>query len=73
MHTFDMRLLNLDGLIDKIDGTKLKICKPDVGGPVAPLLAAMQSGTPNAAPAENTPQPAPPDEPEAQDGNPTAQ
>ena len=42
MHTFDDRLLKLDGLIDKVDGAKLKICKPDVGGPPAPLLEAMR-------------------------------
>jgi predicted nucleic acid-binding protein len=41
MHTFDDRLLRLDGLIDKADGTKLKICKPDAGAPPAPLLEAM--------------------------------
>lgn len=38
MHTFDARLLGLDGVIDKSDGTRLKICKPDAGGPPAPLL-----------------------------------
>ena len=29
MHTFDARLLGLTGVIDKNDGMKLKICKPD--------------------------------------------
>jgi predicted nucleic acid-binding protein len=46
MHTFDDRLLGLDGVIDKADGTKLKICKPDAGAPPAPLLEAMQGGKP---------------------------
>jgi predicted nucleic acid-binding protein len=44
MHTFDDRLLKLDGLIDKVDGTKLKICKPDAGALPAPLLEAMHGG-----------------------------
>jgi predicted nucleic acid-binding protein len=44
MHTFDDRLLKLDGLIDKADGTKLKICKPDAGAPPAPLLEAAHGG-----------------------------
>jgi predicted nucleic acid-binding protein len=44
MHTFDRDLLDLDGVLDKMDGTKLKICKPDPGGPAAPLLEAMKSG-----------------------------
>jgi predicted nucleic acid-binding protein len=44
MHTFDDRLLKLDGLIDKADGTKLKICKPDAGAPPAPLLEATHAG-----------------------------
>lgn len=37
MHTFDDRLLDLHGLIDKANGEKLKICKPDVG-PALPLF-----------------------------------
>ena len=37
MHTFDKKLLDLDGLVTKADGTKLKICKPDVGD-LPPLL-----------------------------------
>jgi len=45
MHTFDARLLGLDGVIDKIDGTRLKICKPDPGGPPAPLLDALKGHT----------------------------
>src|SRR6266481_1794603 len=47
MHTFDRGLLDLDGIIDKIDGAKLKICKPDPGGPAAPLLEAMKPGDPD--------------------------
>lgn len=42
MHTFDARLLALDAVIDKNDGTKLKICKPDPGGPPAPLLEPLK-------------------------------
>ncbi len=38
MHTFDIRLLNLDGKVTKPDGTLLKICKPSMGGPALPLL-----------------------------------
>lgn len=41
MHTFDDKLLALDGKIQKQDGTALKICKPDMGS-AAPLLKAMQ-------------------------------
>ena len=41
-HTFDRKLLNLDGLIDKKDGTKLKICIPDPGAAPAPLLDALK-------------------------------
>lgn len=37
-HSFDGRLLKLDGRIDKADGTKLKICKPDSIGAPVPLL-----------------------------------
>ena len=46
MHTFDVRLLALDGKLDKLDGTKLKICKPSEGGPALPLLeiAALEEG-----------------------------
>jgi len=38
MHTFDDKLLALDGMIDKADGTRLRICKPSLGGPPLPLL-----------------------------------
>jgi predicted nucleic acid-binding protein len=44
MHTFDDKLLALDGRIEKQDGTKLRICKPDPGGPPAPLLEKMRDG-----------------------------
>jgi predicted nucleic acid-binding protein len=44
MHTFDDRLIKLDGLIDKADGTKLKICKPDARAPLAPLFEAARGG-----------------------------
>jgi len=47
MHTFDDRLLRLNGLIDKADGTKLKICKPDAGAAPAPLLEAMHGKKPD--------------------------
>jgi len=55
MHTFDQRLIDLDGIFDKIDSTKLKVCKPDPGVPAAPLLDAMKPGEPNAT----NPAPAP--------------
>jgi predicted nucleic acid-binding protein len=38
MHTFDSDLLNLDGKVQRTDGTDLKICKPSMGGPPIPLL-----------------------------------
>ncbi|MHC2247846.1 type II toxin-antitoxin system VapC family toxin [Bradyrhizobium elkanii] len=42
MHTFDGKLLGLNGKLDKADGTKLKICKP---GPLtsAPLFDQQHS------------------------------
>jgi predicted nucleic acid-binding protein len=44
MHTFDDKLLALDGKIDKLDGTKLRICKPeDTGSNPMPLLDAMKA------------------------------
>jgi predicted nucleic acid-binding protein len=43
LHTFDRKILDLDGQVDKADGTKLKICRPDPGGPPAPLLEGMKS------------------------------
>src|SRR5712691_5155350 len=47
MHTFDDKLLALTGKIDKEDGTKLTICKPDPGGKPAPLLDQMAKGKPD--------------------------
>jgi predicted nucleic acid-binding protein len=41
LHTFDDQILKLDGKLAKSNGTMLKICKPDAGGPTPPLLAAM--------------------------------
>ena len=38
MHTYDDKLLALDGKLSKLDGTVLKICKPAHGGPPLPLL-----------------------------------
>jgi predicted nucleic acid-binding protein len=46
MHSFDDRLLALNGAVDKADGTKLKICKPDAGAPPAPLLEAIHGENP---------------------------
>jgi predicted nucleic acid-binding protein len=43
LHTFDEKILELDGKLDKQNGTRLKICKPDSGGPPAPLLEAMKA------------------------------
>ncbi len=43
LHTFDKKLLDLDGLIEKTDGTKLQICKPDAVGEPAPLLAGKEA------------------------------
>lgn len=44
MHTFDGRLLDLDGVLDVPDGTKLKVCKPDVGHEPLPLLKGIEHG-----------------------------
>jgi len=38
-HTFDTDLLKLSGQLAKSDGSKLKVCYPDVGPPMGPLLA----------------------------------
>jgi predicted nucleic acid-binding protein len=55
-HTFDTRLLNLNGLITKLDGTKLAICKPDPGGHPMPLLDALAKQPDEATtPVENPP------------------
>jgi hypothetical protein len=37
-HTFDVKLLALDAVIDKKDGSKLKIRKPTLPAAPAPLL-----------------------------------
>jgi predicted nucleic acid-binding protein len=47
MHTFDGRLLDLDGLIDKPNGEKLRICKPDFGAPLPLVEAAAIAQAPN--------------------------
>jgi hypothetical protein len=41
-HTFDDRLLALDGVIDRLDGTRLIIKKPAVPAPPAPLLDEIE-------------------------------
>lgn len=38
LHTFDDRLLSLDRLLTRADGSKLGICKPDAGEPELPLF-----------------------------------
>jgi predicted nucleic acid-binding protein len=43
-HTFDDRLLALDGVIDKSDGARLVIRKPAVPAPPAPLLDEIERG-----------------------------
>jgi predicted nucleic acid-binding protein len=43
-HTFDDRLLGLDGVIDRLDGMKLFIKKPTVPAPPAPLLDEIERG-----------------------------
>lgn len=45
LHTFDGRLLDLDGLLKKPTGEPLKICKPDYGPP-APLLEQLNAEKP---------------------------
>jgi len=42
LHTFDDRLLALDGMVDKADGTRLRIRKPALPAPPAPLLDKME-------------------------------
>jgi hypothetical protein len=48
LHSFDGRLLALDGSINKDSGEPLKICKPDPGGPPVPLLDVLQNEGQNA-------------------------
>jgi predicted nucleic acid-binding protein len=43
-HTFDDRLLALDGVIDRLDSTRLLIKKPAVPAPPAPLLDEIERG-----------------------------
>jgi hypothetical protein len=48
LHTFDgggekKGLLDLDQKINRLDGGKLRICTPDVGGTPFPLLSGMQN------------------------------
>jgi hypothetical protein len=43
-HTFDDRLLALDGVIDRLDGTRLIIKKPAVPAPPAPILDEIERG-----------------------------
>jgi predicted nucleic acid-binding protein len=43
-HTFDDRLLALDGVFDRLDGTRLVIKKPAVPAPPAPLLDEIERG-----------------------------
>ncbi|MBS7702700.1 type II toxin-antitoxin system VapC family toxin [Chelatococcus asaccharovorans] len=45
MHTFDDKLLSLDGFIDRADGIKLKICTPHADGPSLPLLELIAGST----------------------------
>jgi len=44
LHTFDDRLLALDGVIDRLDGTRLAIKKPAVPASPAPLLDEIERG-----------------------------
>lgn len=43
MHTFDEKLLKLDNKINKLDGTKLRITKPELGNAPVPLLELASS------------------------------
>jgi predicted nucleic acid-binding protein len=47
LHTFDKRLLALDGMIDKLDGTRLIIKRPAVSLTPAPLLEGLERGQGN--------------------------
>ena len=63
MHTFDDKILAMDGQVERADGTKLKICKPDVGPPL-PLLQPVDDLLNEASPAQDqeaTDQPEPAD------------
>jgi predicted nucleic acid-binding protein len=41
LHTFDDKLLRLDGEVARVDGGRLRICTPDVEGTPPPLLSGM--------------------------------
>jgi predicted nucleic acid-binding protein len=41
LHTFDKRILALDGVLDMPMGGKLRICRPSLPGKEPPLLAEM--------------------------------
>ena len=44
LHTYDDKLLKLDGKIARVDGGQLRICAPDVGTTSPPpLLTGMQT------------------------------
>lgn len=49
MHTFDKKLLDMDGKVNGLDGSPLRIRKPEVPAPPAPLLeeAKRAAATPN--------------------------
>lgn len=47
LHTFDGKMRDLDGVIDRQDGKKLKICRPgDTAAPVPLLEAAPTAKVP---------------------------
>lgn len=50
MHTFDGGLIDLDGIVGKLDGTILKICKPEVPGKPLPLLQGLAHERPKTPP-----------------------
>jgi predicted nucleic acid-binding protein len=41
LHTYDDKLLKLDGRIGRVDGGQLRICAPEIGGTPPPLLSGM--------------------------------
>lgn len=42
LHTFDAKILALDGVIPGADGKPMKICKPSEGLPIGPLFEEVQ-------------------------------
>ena len=44
LHTFDGKILNLDGQIAGADGQPMKICKPTEGKPLGPLFEDNDNG-----------------------------